>query len=195
MCRLRRLPSVAGMALLARLVLAPAACVSFPIGNGLTRKRFKMKIRGLLIFLAAAIASFALIPTASASPPQVEQFRFVGVDDTFSEELTNACGFPVTVTVDAHETHLFFEDRGQFSIHYNATVSGNGNTLLLRNNVLEIDTAESVTVVGVPFRVLNAEGKTLVKDAGFLYFSFEDGTLVLHGPHPGLSFDLCAALR
>jgi hypothetical protein len=160
-----------------------------------SRKRFTMKTRTLLVFLTAAIASFALIPAASASPPEVEQFSFVGVDDTFSEELTNACGFPVTVTVDAHETHLFFEDRGQFIIHYNATVTGNGNTLLLRNNLLEIDAAESVTIVGIPFRVLDAEGKTLVKDAGFLYFSFEDGTLVLHGPHPGLNFDLCAALQ
>jgi pectate lyase len=119
----------------------------------------------------------------------------VGVDDTFSEELTNACGFPVTVTVDAHETHLFFEDQVQVSIHYNATITGNGKTILLRNNDLEIETAQSVTIVGVPFRVLDAEGKTLVKDAGFLYFSFEDGTLVLHGPHPGLNFDLCAALQ
>jgi hypothetical protein len=154
-----------------------------------------MKTRSLLVFLVVAVASFVLIPSALASTPQVEQFRFVGVDDSFSEELTNVCGFPVTVSVDAHETHLFFEDRGQFIIHYNATVTANGNTLLLRNNLLEIDTAQSVTLVGVPFRVLDADGKTLVKDAGFLYFSFEDGTLILHGPHPSFNFDLCAALQ
>jgi hypothetical protein len=159
------------------------------------RKRFTMKTRSLLVFLVLAVASFALIPSASASPPQLEQFRFVGVDDGFSEELTDACGFPVTVTVDAHETHLFFENRGQFIIHYNATVTANDNTLLVRNNLLEIDTALSVTTVGIPFRVLNAEGKTLVMDAGFLYFSFIDGTLVLHGPHPGFNFDICAALQ
>jgi len=152
-----------------------------------------MKTRRILAGLAAAIAPFGFAPAAAASAPHVEQFSFVGVDDTFSQELSDGCGVPITVTVDAHETHLFFENRAQFLIHYAATITGNGHTILLRNNNLEIDTAQSVTLVGIPLRVLTADGKTLAKDAGLLYFSFEDGTLVLHGPHPG--FDLCAALR
>jgi len=143
---------------------------------------------------AAAIAPFALAPAASADAPQVEQFTFVGVDDTYSEELSERCGFPITVTVDAHETHLTFEDRSQAVIHYAATVTGNGQTLMLRNNNLEIDTTHSVTVVGIPMRVLTAGGRTLVKDAGFLSFDYDSGALVLHGPHPALTFDLCAAL-
>ncbi len=154
-----------------------------------------MITRALFAVLAAAVLAAVPVGAASANTDQVEQFRFVGVDDDFSAELTDLCGIPLTVTVDAHETHLFFEDRGQFIIHYTAVITGGANVIQLAENFVETDTDDSVTWVGVPFHVLDAEGRTLIRDAGYASFAFEDGMVTLHGPHPGFyGFDICGAL-
>ena len=140
------------------------------------------------------LAAFAT--PAGAAAPTVEQFRFVGVDDDFSAELTADCGFPVTVTVDAHETHLVFDD-GTFQalIHYNATVTGGGGTLLLNNNVNEIISPELFRDAGTPFRVSTIDRRTLAMQAGLLIFEFNDGTLTFHGTfRPEGGFSICEAL-
>ena len=109
---------------------------------------------------------------AAAAGPTVEQCIFIGVDDTFSDELTAACGFPVTVTVDAHETHLVFDD-GTFRalIHYNATVTGPGGTLVLNNNVNQVESSESFREAGTRFRVSTIDGRTLGMLSGLLILS------------------------
>ena len=149
-----------------------------------------------ILGLAALGLAFVATPAVAAGPT-VEQFRFVGVDDDQSAELTADCGFPVTVTVDAHETHLLFDD-GTFQalIHYNATVTGAGGTLVLNNNVNEVDSSESFRAAGTPLRVSTIDGRTLAKQAGLLIFQFADGTLTFHGSlRPAEGFSFCEALQ
>jgi RNA polymerase sigma-70 factor (ECF subfamily) len=49
--------------------------------EGTTRKRCAMTTRGLLVLPAAATVSATSITPASADTPQVDQFRFVGLDE------------------------------------------------------------------------------------------------------------------
>jgi hypothetical protein len=149
-----------------------------------------------ILVLAALGLAFVATPAAAAGPT-VEQFRFVGVDDTFSAELTADCGFAVTVTVDAHETHLLFDD-GTFQalIHYNATVTGAGGTLVMNNNVNVIESSELFRSAGTSLRVSTIDGRTLAKEAGLLIFQFADGTLTFHGTRrPAEGFSFCEALQ
>jgi hypothetical protein len=151
--------------------------------------------RGSILVLAAVGSALVATPAAAAGPT-VEQFSFVGVDDTFSAELTADCGFPVTVTVDAHETHLLFDD-GTFQalIHYNATVTGAGGTLVMNNNENVIESSELFRSAGTSLRVSTIDGRTLAKQAGLLIFRFADDTLTFHGSlRPADGFSLCEAL-
>ena len=131
-----------------------------------------------IVVLAVLGLTVMAVTPAAAAGPTVEQGIFTGVDDTFSDELTAACGFPVTVTVDAHETHLVFDD-GTFRalIHYNATVTGPGGTLVLNNNENVAESSESFRDAGIRFRVSTIDGQTLGMLAGLLIFEFADGTL------------------
>jgi hypothetical protein len=100
------------------------------------------------------------------------------------------------VTVDAHETHLLFDD-GTFQalIHYNAIVTGGGGTLVMNNNMNEVDYSESYRAAGVVFRVSTVDGRTLAKVAGLLIYQFADDTLAVHGSvQPAEGFSLCEAL-
>ena len=148
-------------------------------------------------FLVLVVLGLVAITTpAAAASPTVEQFRFVGVDESFSAELTADCGFPVTVTVDAHETHIVFDDgTSQAIIHYHATVTGGGGTLVLNNNVNEVISSESYRAAGTPFRVSTVDGRTLAKRAGLLIFEFADGTLTFHGSLRPDQFFFCEALQ
>ena len=155
------------------------------------------RLRRVSIVVLAVLGLTIMAATpAAAAGPTVEQFSFTGVDDGFSDELTEACGFPVTVTVDAHETHLAFDD-GTFRalIHYNATVTGPGGTLVLNNNFNEVESSESFRDAGIRFRVSTIDGQTLGMLAGLLIFEFADGTLTIHGLEKfAEGFSFCGAL-
>ena len=115
---------------------------------------------------------------------------------SFSDELTDACGFPVTVTVDAHETHIVFDD-GTFQalIHYNATVTGPGGTLVLNNNVNQVESPDSFREAGTRLRVSTIDGRMLGMQAGLLIFEFANGTLTIHGLEKfAEGFSFCGAL-
>jgi hypothetical protein len=152
--------------------------------------------RGSILVLAAVGSALVATPAAAAGPT-VEQFSFVGVDDTFSAELTADCGFQVTVTVDAHETHLLFDD-GTFQalVHYDATMTGAGGTLVLNNNENVIESSELFRSAGTPLRVSTIDGRTLAKQAGLLIFQFANNTLTFHGSlRPADGFSFCEALQ
>ena len=155
------------------------------------------RLRRVSIVVLAVLGLTVMAATpAAAAGPTVEQFSFIGVDDTFSDELTAACGFPVTVTVDAHETHLVFDD-GTFRalIHYNATVTGPGGTLVLNNNVNQVESPESFREAGTRFRVSTIDGRTLGMLSGLLIFEFATGTLTIHGLEKfAEGFSFCGAL-
>jgi hypothetical protein len=150
----------------------------------------------LVVTLAALLAGAA---TASAQGgPTVEQFRFTGVDDSFSAELSANCGFAITVNADSHETHIFSADGSeQDLIHYTAAYEVGGQTKLSEddNFRLLISSSGSVFVSGADYRLVSAGGVTLLKNSGNLSFTPPD-QLAFHGPHPSITsgFDLCAYL-
>ena len=153
-------------------------------------------MRRVLFLVLVVLGLVAITTPAAAASPTVEQFRIVGVDESFSAELTADCGFPVTVTVDAHETHIVF-DNGTFQaiIHYHATVTGGGGTLILNNNFNEVISSESYRSAGTPFRVSTVDGRTLAKIAGLLIIEFADGTSTFHGSLRPDVFTFCDALQ
>jgi hypothetical protein len=145
--------------------------------------------RGIL--LTAAVVALCFVSTASAAgPPTVEQFRFTGVDAEFSAELTEACGFPITVNADAHETHIFFSDGSeQDVIHYSATFVVSGRTQLVEDDNFRIlFNTSGLFVSGQDFRLLAPDGTTLLKNRG--NFSATDSGFTLHGPHPSFTAGL-----
>jgi hypothetical protein len=95
------------------------------------------------------------------------------------------------------ETHIVFDDgTSQAIIHYHATVTGGGGTLVLDNNVNEVISSESFRAAGTPFRVSTVDGRTLANQAGLLIFEFADGTLTFHGSlRPAEGFSFCEALE
>lgn len=148
--------------------------------------------------LTASVALMLAAGASAAGQPTIEQFHFAGVDDTFSAELTQACGFPISINADSRETHIFYTDGSeQDLIHYTASYSVGGHTKLIEqdNFRLVVDAAGTVRVSGVDYRLLSPSGSTLLKNSGNLQFTPPD-QLVWHGPHPSITsgFDLCGYL-
>jgi hypothetical protein len=159
----------------------------------------KSPFRSIVVLVAALAALVAGAATASAQgQPTVEQFRFAGVDDTFSAELSADCGFAITVNADSHETHIFSADGSeQDLIHYTAAFDVGGETKLIEddNFRLLVSPSGSVFVSGADYRLVSAAGVTLLKNRGNLSFTPPD-ELSFHGPHPSITsgFDLCGYL-
>jgi hypothetical protein len=123
---------------------------------------------------------------ASADSPPVEHFSFVGVDVGFSDFLTQACGFPVTATLNENDTFVNSNGVSVESIHITATVVGNGVTLTLRTD--SISNGSGIASSGLVVQVFDANGHRLTQIAGQLRF-LDDGTAVFHGTIP--MFSLC----
>jgi hypothetical protein len=67
---------------------------------------------------------------------------------------------------------------------------------LSRESRREYDTGDTFTVTGLPFRILSPDGGVVIRDAGYVLFTEEEGIAVVHGPHPALpeGFDPCPYL-
>ena len=141
---------------------------------------------GLLIISITALALSAA--PASADTPPVEHFSRVGVDEGFSDFLTQSCGFPVTVTVDENDTFVNLDGVSVVSVHLTGTVVGNGVTLTLRTDSTAVDTSQGSASSGLVVQVFDANGHRLTQIAGELRI-LEDGTAVFHGTQP--MFSLC----
>ena len=136
--------------------------------------------------------------TAFAARPHVEQFRFTGIDDTASADVSDFCGFAITIQVTAHETHLFRADGSEMDlIHYHAQYVVGGEVKLLEDdNFREVIGSDgSLRVSGMDFRIESPDGTTLLKNRGNITFVPPD-QLSWHGPHPSITegFDICGAL-
>ena len=136
---------------------------------------------------ASVLLAFASTASAQGGQPTIEQFRFSGVDASFSSELSAACGFPITVNADSHETHIFYPDGSeQDLIHYTATFIVNGRTQLIEDDNLRIlFTSSGVSVSGQDFRLLTPDGKTVLKNRGNI--SVSSSGVTFHGPHPSIT--------
>ncbi len=138
----------------------------------------------------------ALPTVAEARPPVSFTDSGTNVVDEF---LTDLCGTEILITFTFREKTVFFDEDSEFPhMHlakFRATITGPGGTLIEREAYREYVTADSVTVTGLPFRLLSPDGGVVLRDAGFVRFG-EDGIEVVHGPHPGLfgEFDVCSYL-
>ncbi len=158
--------------------------------------------RWLIVPSVLAVLLVVVSVAAAAGRPVVEHFRGQGIDHEFSAELTQACGFPITVRFKAHETHLFYPDGSTTEIiHYTATYLTARGPQLIEDDDYRVHGNASQTIftfTGIPFRIEDPSGRVLIKDRGFARFDFTNGfDEVLHGPHPSLvdGFDLCAAME
>ena len=145
---------------------------------------------GMLLTAALVLLVFASTAAAQGGQPTIEQFRFSGVDSTFSSELSASCGFPITVNADSHETHIFYSDGSeQDLIHYTATFVVNGRTQLIEDdNYRILFTASGVSVSGQDFRLLTPAGTTVLKNRGNI--SISGSGFTFHGPHPSITHTL-----
>jgi hypothetical protein len=155
-----------------------------------------MRLRNSVLLAVAGLLLCA--SPALAARPHVEQFRFTGIDDTFSQELSDSCGFPITVSVSAHETHIFRADGSeQDLIHYQASYLVGGEVRLLEDDNFRLVSGAdgSVRVSGSDFWLKAPDGTTILKNRGNLTFIPPDN-LTFHGPHPSITdgVDICALL-
>jgi hypothetical protein len=156
------------------------------------------------VVLAAAVA-FALASvaggSAQAAPPTIEHFDFVGVDEEFSDVLTEACSFPVTVFVEEHTTSRIYADGSErATINFRATYTSPTTTLNERDHYqFFLDAGqETARFTGIPFELRDADGNVIFKDRGIVIFDADGNILVEHGPHPSLhddsEFGICGDL-
>ena len=165
--------------------------------NPFTARGQRFRSAAVLVVTLAALVAGAASASAQGQPT-VEQLRFTGVDDSFSAELSADCGFAITVNADSRETHIFSADGSeQDLIHYTAVFDVGGQTKLVEddNFRLLVSASGSVFVSGVDYRLVSADGVTLLKNRGNLSFATPD-QLTFHGPHPSITsgFDLCGYL-
>jgi hypothetical protein len=143
----------------------------------------------------AAVAMLGGVGTAAADPPE----RFTESDTFVDEFLSEECGAEITVSFTVRETTMFFEEGSEFPhqhiVKFSATITGPGGSLIAREAARQYDSGETVTVTGLPFRLLSPDGGVVIRDAGYVLFT-EEGPTVVHGPHPSLfeEFDVCSYL-
>jgi hypothetical protein len=149
--------------------------------------------RPLLLVVLAFLACFAAAGTpATAGPPVEHSGKATFVDPTFSEFLTQSCGFAVTVTDTESDTLLDNGTVFMLSIHITADVVGNGHRIMLSTNNPVIVNDRNNLAVGMIVQVRSATNQLLVQYGGQLR-TLDDGTSVFHPAFP--QFDLCDYLR
>jgi hypothetical protein len=152
-----------------------------------------------IVAVGVVLAVGVFVGPALAAPPADRVVRIVESGTEVDEFLTEECGATITRTFTFRETTVFFEPGSelphQHMAQFRATISGPGGTLIERSAWRELDTEESGTFTGLPFRLMSPDGGVLIRDAGFVTFT-EDGIAVVHGPHPSLfeEFDVCSYL-
>jgi hypothetical protein len=139
----------------------------------------------LVLALLTAVAT-AAGPALAQAPRQPEHTSDSG---TFVDpDLSEICGAPITVTFTTRETTIYFEEGSEYPhqhlIDFRATISGPGGFLIERDNFRVYHTEDARTFTGKPVQLLSPDGGVVLRDAGYVKF-FEDGTEIVHGPHPG----------
>lgn len=159
-------------------------------------------LRSLLALTVVSALSAAAAPAGAAAASRPDHFSDSGTNVEASAFYSEICGEEITVTFSLRETTVFFEKGSEYPhqhlVQYRATISGPGGSLIVRNAYRDYDAGDSSTFTGLPLRILNPDGGVVLRDAGFITFN-EDGTSIVHGPHPGGSgeFDfgsLCSYL-
>jgi hypothetical protein len=164
----------------------------------LARRARRFRVRSIVALGVVLVAGVSVGP-ALAAPPADRVERIVESGTEVDEFLTEECGATITRTFTVRETTVFFDPGSelphQHMVQFSATLSGPGGTLIERSAWRELDTEESATFTGLPFRLLSPDGGVLIRDAGLVTFT-EDGIEVVHGPHPFLfeGFDFCSYL-
>ena len=151
--------------------------------------------RGFAVLVLLAAGAVALPTGAAARPPVPFTDSGTNVVDSF---LTELCGTEIRITYTYSDKTVFFDEDSEFPhmriAKWSATITGPGGTLIEREAWRVYETGDSVTVTGLPFRMLSPDGGVVIREAGFIRFT-EDGIEVAHGPHPALEeFDICSYL-
>ena len=145
--------------------------------------------RTLLAVIGALALACVAGGSAQAAPPSIEHFDFVGVDEEFSEGLTEFCGFPVTVFVEDHATSRIYADGSErATVNFRATYTSPTTTLYQSDHYqFFLDAGqETARYTGIPLRIRNADGNVIFMDRGLVIFDAEGNILVERGPHPSL---------
>jgi hypothetical protein len=149
-------------------------------------------IRLVVVVVLALLTWLTIAPSARAEPSVEHSGKATFVDPTFSDFLTQSCGFAVLVTDTESDTLL---DNGTvfvLSIHISADVVGNGQQLLLRTDSPLIISDRNNLTVGMIVQVRSATNQLLVQYGGQLRI-LDDGSNVFHPAFP--QFNLCDYLR
>jgi hypothetical protein len=153
------------------------------------------------ILPTVAVVAALVFASPAAARTNVSHFSFQGVDQQFSDVLTNDCGFPVIVRVDVRETDVEYANGGFAAIiHFKATfITDAGPQAMESDNFrVFVNAAETqFTYTGIPFRVIDlGTGRVVVKDRGWVRFTSDSDEFIAHGPHPSLvqGFDLCVTI-
>jgi hypothetical protein len=164
-------------------------------------KRIALPVVALITLL---LAISVMAAPALAQPP--DTFRFPIEEDFVDEGASAACGFPVTVHLEGFVVgQVTFDETGEpirfrFVTNATGTISGNGISLPEADRTVTfVDVAdETVSEIGIVFRVSALDGGVVIFDRGRLVFDESAGVLLFEaGPHPGLDGEfnaLCAAL-
>jgi hypothetical protein len=140
---------------------------------------------------AVGVLVLTMSVTALAAKPEINHFRFTGVNEEASAGLTEFCGFPITVFEDVHATERTYPDgRLRDTVHERITYTAGSQQLFERNNFqFFFDPGENIQrFTGVPFRIQDESGRVIFKDRGNVAFNADTGEIVWeHGKHPSLS--------
>jgi hypothetical protein len=128
--------------------------------------------------------------TASAAKPEINHFTFTGVNEEASADLTEFCGFPISVFEDTRATERTYPDGTlRDTVHQRITYTAGTRQLFERNGFqLFFDPDENIQrFTGVPFRIQDESGRVIFKDRGNIAFNADTGEIVSdRGKHPRL---------
>jgi hypothetical protein len=152
-----------------------------------------MNRTALLVSLSSLVLMLALPGTAAADQPSVSTvpISFARMDAALSQ----ACGFPVSITADGERRITTFED-GRVVTHRQVTNtwSANGKTVTNYQTVTFIDEAGVRTVVGNLFSIHIPGQGLIVQNMGRVVFDLATGEVLFEaGPHEPIS-TVCAYL-
>jgi hypothetical protein len=140
---------------------------------------------------AVGVLVLTMSVTASAAKPEINHFSFTGLNEEASADLTEFCGFPITVFEDTRATERTYPDGTlRDTVHQRITYTAGSQQLFERNSFqFFFDPGQNIErYTGVPFRIQDESGRVIFKDRGNVAFNAETGEVVWdHGKHPSLS--------
>jgi hypothetical protein len=149
------------------------------------RRRFAVTLSATAVLtLAAGVPAWG-----AGGKPVITHERSSGVDPEISADLTEFCGFPISVFHQVNATIRVYPDGSERDTVNERFTYTAGSQQLFEHDTFQFffDADQEITrFTGVPFRIQDESGRVIFKDRGNVAFDRDGNVIWEHGPHPSL---------